>query len=67
MASLGYINLDTLIGPVIIQIISFKMSFILYLADIDKLDMFLNNVIIKFIYDKFVYPVVGKYDHTFFM
>ena len=66
-ASLGHINLDTPIGPVIFHIVSVNTPFLLCLADMDKLGVFFNNVTNELVRDEFVHPVVCRYGHAFLM
>ena len=66
-ASLGHINLDTPIGPVIFYIMSVNTPFFLYLANMDKLGVFFNNVTNELVRDEFVHLVVCRYGHAFWM
>ena len=66
-ASLGHINLDTSIGPIIFHIMSVNTSFLLCLADMDKLGVFFNNVTNELIQANLVHSVIRRYSHAFLM
>lgn len=67
MASLGHINLEIPIRPIIFYIMSVNTLFFLCLANIDKLNVFFNNVINELVYDKFLHSVVYRYSYAFKM
>ena len=42
--SIRSVNLDTLLGPIMFYIVLINTLFLLYLTDIDKLEIFFNNI-----------------------
>lgn len=65
IASLKYINLNLTIKLVIFHIMSVKMSFLLYLTNINKLNVFFNNLTNKLVCNKFIHLIISRYDYAF--
>ena len=66
-ASLDHINLDTSIKSIIFHIMFVNTFFLLCLADMNKLDVFFNNVINELIQVNSMHSMIRKYDHAFLM
>ena len=66
-ASLDHINFDTSIKSIIFHIMFVNTLFLLCLIDMNKLDVFFNNVINKLIQINSMHSVIRKYDHAFLM
>lgn len=62
---LRHINLDILIKLVIICIEFVNMTFFFYLANIDKLNIFFNNITNELVYNNFIYLIICKYGYVF--
>ena len=63
--SLKSVNLITSLRSIIFHIVSINISFLLCLADMDRLKMFFNNVINQLIQSNQTHSVICKYDHAF--
>lgn len=63
--SIGIVILKMLIELVVFYIIQTNILFLLYLADIDKLGVFFNNINNKLIQSRKSHPIICQYGHAF--
>lgn len=65
--SIGIVNLNTPIEPVVFYIVQSNIPFLLCLADMDKLKVFFNNITNKLIQPgrTLSHPVICRYGHAF--
>lgn len=64
-ASLKSINFITFLKSIIFHIVSINISFLLCLADMNRLKIFFKNVINQLIQSNQAYFVICKYNHAF--
>lgn len=65
ISSIGTVTMDTPLGIIVFHIAQVNTPFLLYLADIDKLGAFFNNLTNEVIQSNRSYPVIRRYGHAF--
>ena len=64
-SSIGTVNLDTLIGMIVFHIVQVNTPFLLCLADMDKLEVYFNNLTNEVVQSNRSHPVICRYGHAF--
>ena len=67
ISSIKTISLNTSIEIIIFHIISIHISFLLCLVDMNKLNVYFNNIINQMIQNQQIHLVVRRYDHVFLL
>ncbi len=66
-SSIGTVSLDTPLRMIVFHIVQVNTPFLLFLADMDKLGAFFNNLTNKVIQSNRSYPVIRRYGHAFLL
>lgn len=66
-SSIDVINLDTPVEKIIFHIVDVNTSFLLCLADLNKLDAFFNNLTNRIIQTNRSHPMIRRYGHAFLL
>jgi hypothetical protein len=65
--SIDSINLNTSLETIVFHIVQINTSFLLCLADLDKLDAFFNNITNQIVQNKSSHSIIRRYDHAFLL
>jgi hypothetical protein len=65
--SIDSINLNTPLETIVFHIVQVNTSFLLCLADLDKLDAFFNNITNQIVQNKSSHSIIRRYDHAFLL
>jgi hypothetical protein len=60
-------NLNTFLEIIIFYIMQINTSFLLYLADLNKLNAFFNNITNQILQKKSSHSIIRRYDHAFLL
>lgn len=66
-SSIGTVKLNTPLGIIVFHIVQVNTPFLLYLADMDKLGAFFNNLTNIIVQSNRSHPVIRRYGHAFLL